>query len=89
MPNVLRRHLINEAKVDDSVLEEDTATDKRLNQTPDALKKRGIDDFQLYYALQTIARLGGPQQVATIDKIGTRSPVPDLPVETPPPPKQN
>lgn len=85
----LRRHLINEAKVDDSVLEEDTATDKRLNQTPDALKKRGIDDFQLYYALQTIARLGGPQQVATIDKIGTRSPVPDLPAETPPPPKQN
>lgn len=84
----LRRHLINEAKVDDSVLEEDTAPDKRLSENADDLKKRGIEDFQLYYALKTIARLGGPQQVALIDKIGTRNPVPDLPPDpqTPPPP---
>ncbi len=85
----LRRHLINEAKVDDTVLEEDTATDKRLSESADALKKRGIDDFQLYYALKTIARLGGPTQVALIDKIGTRSPVPDLAPDTPPPAKKN
>ncbi|MFX9035074.1 S41 family peptidase, partial [Acinetobacter baumannii] len=29
--NDLRKHLINQAKVDDSVLEEDTTPDKRLN----------------------------------------------------------
>ena len=84
----LRRHLINEAKVDNSVLEEDTKPDPRLTEAPDALKKRGIDDFQLYYALQTIARLGGPTQVATIARIGTRNPVAELGT-TPPPPKQN
>lgn len=61
----LRRHLINNDKVDDNVLEEDTATDPRFSQTPEQLKKQGIEDFQLYYALQTIQRLGGkPQGVA-------------------------
>lgn len=54
----LRRHLINSEKVDDSVLEEDARTDPRFAATPDQLKKQGIDDFQLHYALQTIARLG-------------------------------
>ncbi|SEN72299.1 carboxyl-terminal processing protease [Sphingomonas gellani] len=60
----LRRHLINEIKADNAVLEEDTKDDPRFSATPDALKKQGIDDFQLYYALKTVARLGGPQQVA-------------------------
>ncbi len=84
----LRRHLINEAKVDNKVLEEDTRADPRFAATPDDLKKRRIDDFQLYYALQTIARLGGPQQVAAIAKLGTPSPQPIDP-ETPPAPKPN
>lgn len=70
----LRRHLINEAKVDNKVLEEDTKPDPRLAATPDELKAKKIDDFQLYYALQTIARLGGPQQVAAIAKLGTPLP---------------
>lgn len=86
--NDLRRHLINEAKVDNKVLEEDTMTDPRFAATPEELKKRKIDDFQLYYALQTIARLGGPQQVAAIAKLGTPSPQPVDP-ETPPTPKAN
>ena len=60
----LRRHLINEVKADNAVLEEDTAIDPRFKATPDDLKKQGIDDFQLYYALKTVARLGGPAQVA-------------------------
>ena len=60
----LRRHLINEVKADNAVLEEDTATDPRFKATADELKKQGIDDFQLYYALKTVARLGGPAQVA-------------------------
>ncbi|OYY92022.1 MAG: peptidase S41 [Sphingomonas sp. 28-66-16] len=84
----LRRHLINEAKVDNSVLEEDSKTDPRLSATPDELKKRNIDDFQLYYALQTIARLGGPTQVATIARLGTPVAVPPDP-DAPPPPKPN
>jgi carboxyl-terminal processing protease len=53
----LRRHLINEAKVDDSVLEADTKTDPRFAVTADALKKQGVNDYQLSYALQTMARL--------------------------------
>ena len=84
----LRRHLINEAKVDNKVLEEDTKADPRFTATPEELKKRKIDDFQLYYALQTIARLGGPQQVAAIAKAGTPSPQPVDP-ETQPTPKPN
>ncbi len=62
----LRRHLINEAKVDDSVLEDDTKPDPRFAATADALKKQGIEDFQLDYALKTIARLAAtpPAKVA-------------------------
>ena len=54
----LGRHLINEAKVDNSVLEADDKPDPRFTATADELKAKGIDDFQLYYALQTVARLG-------------------------------
>ncbi|MET0308660.1 MAG: S41 family peptidase [Sphingomonas sp.] len=64
----LRRHLINQEKVDDSVLEEDGRTDPRFAATPEQLKKQGIDDFQLHYALDTIARLGPKPQVATKGK---------------------
>ena len=60
----LARHLVNELKADNRALEEDTAPDPRFAATPDALKARGIDDFQLWYALKTVARLGGPVQVA-------------------------
>lgn len=84
----LRRHLINEAKVDNKVMEEDTKLDLRFSATPEELKKRKIDDFQLYYALQTIARLGGAQQVAAINRVGTPNPQPIDP-ETPPAPKPN
>jgi carboxyl-terminal processing protease len=60
----LRRHLINEVKADNKVLEEDVKDDPRFTATPELLKKQGIEDFQLHYALKTIARLGGPAQVA-------------------------
>lgn len=56
----LRRHLINESKVDNSLLEEDTKTDPRFAASPEELKKKGIEDFQLHYALQTIGRIGSP-----------------------------
>jgi len=64
----LRRHLINEVKADNAVLEEDTKDDPRFSATPEALKKQGIEDFQLYYALKTVARLGGAAQVAAATK---------------------
>ena len=60
----LRRHLINEAKVDNKVLEEDAKTDPRFAATAEQLKKQGVEDFQLDYAVKTIARLGAPTQVA-------------------------
>lgn len=56
----LRRHLINEAKVDDKILQDDDKTDPRFAMTPDELKKQGITDFQLDYAVKTLARLAGP-----------------------------
>ena len=60
----LRRHLINEIKADNAVLEEDTAADPRFAATPEQLKKQGVDDYQLWYALRTVARSGGAMQVA-------------------------
>lgn len=60
----LRRHLINEAKVDNKVLEEDAKTDPRFAATAEQLKKQGVEDFQLDYAVKTIARLAAPAQVA-------------------------
>jgi carboxyl-terminal processing protease len=56
----LRRHLINEAKVDDSVIEADTKTDPRFTATAESLKKQGVTDYQLDYALKTMARLAPP-----------------------------
>ncbi len=60
----LRRHLINETKVDNAALEEDTKTDPRFAATPEELEKKGIKDFQLHYALQTIARTASPARMA-------------------------
>lgn len=54
----LRRHLINEKKVDNSLLEKDEKDDPRFTATADELKAKGIKDYQLYYALQTIGRIG-------------------------------
>ncbi len=54
----LRRHLINEVKLKDDVLEEDTKEDPRFTETAEQLEKDGIKDFQMHYALQTIGRLG-------------------------------
>ena len=70
----LRRHLINEVKADDKILEEDTKTDPRFAMTPEALKKEGIDDFQLYYALKTVARLGGAAQIAAATRPVVKTP---------------
>jgi carboxyl-terminal processing protease len=64
----LRRHLINEAKVDNSVLEEDTKTDPRFTATAEQLKTKGVTDFQLQYALDTITRLASVPAPAKVAK---------------------
>ena len=62
----LRRHLLAQAKVDDRVLEEDATPDPRFVATPDTLKKVNVTDFQLDYAIKTIARLSSPAAVAAM-----------------------
>ena len=54
----LRRHLVNEAAIDDKQLEGDTQDDPRFKMTAEELKAKKIDDFQLYYAVQTLRRTG-------------------------------
>ena len=54
----LRRHLVNELKDDSKDLEEDNIDDPRFAMTAEQLKAKGIDDFQLYYAMETLQRLG-------------------------------
>lgn len=61
----LSRHLINESKVDNSVLEADTKPDPRFSATADQLKAQGIKDFQLHYALETLGRLTRTQTAAS------------------------
>lgn len=56
----LQRHLINEIKTSDPALEEDSKDDPRFAMTAEQLKAKDITDFQLYYALRTIDRLGAP-----------------------------
>jgi len=55
----LRKHLLAQSKVDDKLLETDTTPDPRFSAKADELKKQGIKDFQLYYALNTLKRLSG------------------------------
>ncbi|WP_136163794.1 S41 family peptidase [Sphingomonas flavalba] len=69
----LRRHLINEAKVDNSLLEDDVKEDPRFAQTAEELKKQNIEDFQLDYALKILRRINGtaapaPARVAQAGK---------------------
>jgi len=56
----LRRHLLNQAKVDDKLLESDSTADPRFSASAAELEKKGIKDFQLYYALNTIKRITAP-----------------------------
>ena len=59
----LSRHLVNEKKIDNSTLEKDDKADPRFTATAEQLKAKGITDYQLHYALQTVGRIQ-PQQFA-------------------------
>lgn len=61
----LRRHLIAEAKVDQKLLENDDTPDPRFAATPDGLKKAGVTDYQLDYAVRTVARTAPASPVRT------------------------
>jgi carboxyl-terminal processing protease len=61
----LRRHLLAQAKVDDKLLEADDTPDPRFSAKAEELEKKGIKDFQLYYALNTLKRLASPAAIAS------------------------
>lgn len=52
----LRGHFVNEMKSTDRALEKDRLPDPRFDVTAAQLKKEGITDFQLHYALTTMER---------------------------------
>lgn len=52
----LRNHLINEVAIDDKQLESDKQDDPRFKASAEELKAKGITDFQLHYAIQTLRR---------------------------------
>jgi carboxyl-terminal processing protease len=68
----LRHHLLAQAKVDDKLLENDDTPDPRFSAKPDELKKEGIKDYQLYYAINTLKRLAGPAPVAASGAAGAK-----------------
>ena len=55
----LRRHLVNEVSLDDKKLEADKQEDPRFKLTAEQLKAKGITDFQMHYAIETLKRTGG------------------------------
>jgi carboxyl-terminal processing protease len=63
----LRRHLVNEAGVRDDLIQDDGRPDPRFQLTAAQLQERHITDFQLDYAVRTLARLSpaaAPARVA-------------------------
>jgi carboxyl-terminal processing protease len=61
----LRRHLVNDLAVEDKELESDMLEDPRFAMTTEQLEAKGIKDFQLHYAMETLERLGGkPMKLA-------------------------
>ena len=52
----LRGHLVNELGIKDEDLENDKVDDPRFQQTAEQLEEKGVKDFQLHYALETLRR---------------------------------
>ena len=61
----LRGHLVNEAGLKDDALEADKLDDPRFKMTAEELKAKGIEDFQLYYAAETLRRTAPTGSTAT------------------------
>jgi carboxyl-terminal processing protease len=63
----LRRHLINEVKLDEKAVEDDGKADPRFaGVTAVSLKTAKVDDYQMDYAVKTIARLAAAAAPATV-----------------------
>ncbi|MCE7795129.1 S41 family peptidase [Sphingobium sufflavum] len=77
----LRRHLIGTAKLTNKELEKDVNVDPRFSLTLDELKKQGIDDFQLDYALRTIRRTGPGAAFAAGKPVTPVKPATTVPVK--------
>jgi carboxyl-terminal processing protease len=60
----LRGHLINEISLDDKQLETDKQIDPRFKLTSAEIEARGIKDFQLHYAVETLRRTAAPMRTA-------------------------
>ena len=60
----LRGHLINEAALKDKDLESDKMDDPRFKVSAEELKKEGVTDFQLDYALRTLRRTDAKAMLA-------------------------
>lgn len=60
----LRGHLINEVNLEDKQLETDKQDDPRFRMTAEQLKAKGITDFQLTYAVDTLRRTAQPGLLA-------------------------
>jgi len=68
----LRRHLVNESGVRDDLIQDDGRPDPRFTLTAAQLEERGIEDYQLHYAIQTISRLGRVQTAGTTPRRSSR-----------------
>ncbi len=71
----LRRHLVNELQATDKELELDAVKDPRFSETVEQLKAKGIEDFQLHYAMETLQRLGSNTMklAKKTDKVAARN----------------
>ncbi len=64
----LRGHLVNELALEDKQLEQDRQDDPRFRMTAEELEAKGIKDFQLHYAVQTLRRATPGTALATKGK---------------------
>jgi carboxyl-terminal processing protease len=64
----LRHHLINEAKASNKDIERDFKPDPRFTETAESLKKRGVEDYQLDYALKVLGRMQGRVTTAELTR---------------------
>ena len=69
----LRGHLVNEASLKDKQLETDNRADPRFKLSAADLKKQGITDFQLDYAVRTLRRTGGAGAPTGTGHVATRA----------------
>jgi carboxyl-terminal processing protease len=60
----LRNHLVNAVDLDEKQLEADKKPDPRFTETAEQLKAKGIDDFQLHYAIETLRHAASPAALA-------------------------